>query len=368
MKKTKVNSLYIHIPFCQHLCDYCDFTKMFYLRPYVRKYIKELTKQIDNLGKAKFKTIYIGGGTPTSLSPDLLESLLSSLSAHKTNKTEFTIEVNLETMTHKKLMLMKKYGINRLSIGVQTFNDYLLKSINRYHNKRQIIYWINKFNKYEITNINIDLIYGLPNQTLEMFKKDIDIATSLNISHISSYSLTVSKGTVFFKKGVKEVSDEESRVYYDLLYKELKKKKFYRYEVSNFAKDKMYSRHNINYWNANEYVALGLGAHGYENGIRYQNTSNINEYLKGNYFISKEELSFVEQIEEFVMLNLRKEVGINKKKFKNRFNKDIYEVFTTSLKENVNNKLLKETKTHIKTAYLGMMLLDSVLIKMFLEL
>ena len=364
----EINSLYIHIPFCQHLCGYCDFTKMFYLRPYVSKYIKEVVKQINNLENKKFNTIYIGGGTPSSLSPSLLELLLSSLSKHKHRNTEFTIEVNPETMSQKKLMLMKKYGINRVSIGVQTFNDELLKIINRFHNKRQVVYWINKFNSYGINNINIDVLYGLPNQTLDIFKKDIDIATSLNVTHISSYSLTVSKGTAFFKNGIKEVSDEESRMYYDTLYKELKKKKFNRYEVSNFAKDKKYSKHNLNYWNANEYIGIGLGAHGYENGVRYQNTSNIKEYLKGNYYISKETLSQIEQIEEFVMLNLRKEAGINKNEFKKRFKEDIHEVFTTSIIENINNNLLKETKTHIKTSYQGMLLLDSVLLKMFLEL
>lgn len=366
--KRKINSLYIHIPFCQHLCGYCDFTKMFYLRPFVSKYIKELVKQIDNLGKVKFKTIYIGGGTPSSLSPYLLELLLSALSKHKLSSTEFTIEINPETMNKKKLMLMKEYGINRVSIGVQTFNDELLKIINRYHNKRQVIYWINKFNEVGINDINVDLIYGLPSQTFEIFKKDIEIVVSLNITHISSYSLTVSKGTLFFNNGVKEVSDEESRAYYDLLYKELKKKKFKRYEVSNFAKDKEYSRHNLNYWNANEYIGIGLGAHGYENGVRYQNTSNIKEYLKGNYYVYKEELSLTEQIEEFVMLNLRKEEGFSKSEFKKRFKKDIREVFKNSLDNTIANKLLKETKARIKATYLGMMLLDSVLVKMFMEL
>ena len=339
--KRKINSLYIHIPFCEHLCEYCDFTKMFYLRSYVRKYISVLCLQIDDLKDVKFKTIYIGGGTPSSLSPFLLEKLLKSLSSHLKNKTEFTIEVNPESLSKKKIDIMQKYGINRISMGVQSFN---------------------------LTNINIDLIYGLPNQTLAMFKKDIDIATSLKIKHISSYSLTVSKGTVFYNKGIKEVDEDKSREYYDLLYKELNKKGFHRYEVSNFARRGYESKHNINYWRDNNYIGLGLGAHGYEGNVRYQNTSNIKGYLKKKYIKNKETLSRNSMMEEFIMLNLRMSKGINKREFKKRFGVEIEEILKEKVNDLVNNKLLISNKYYLKTTYEGMMMLDHILLDLFLAL
>lgn len=341
---------------------------MFYLRTYVKDYVSVLVKQIEQLGRRKFKTIYIGGGTPTSLNNALLEKLLRALSLHLKKDNEFSVEVNVETLNNQKLELLKKYGVNRVSIGVQTFDNELLKSLNRYHNKRQVIYWINKFRKIGINNINIDLIYGLPHQTLECFQKDLEILSHLPISHVSSYSLTVSKGTVFYNRGIKEIDDDKSRAFYDLLYHTLKQNGFKRYEVSNFAKGNCYSRHNLCYWKGKEYVGLGLGAHGYENEERYQNTLNIHEYLKGHYIASKELLTKRELLEEYVMLNLRLEKGINKKSFFKLFKKPLDYYFPKTLKKYLNNKLLKDNKTSIKASYEGVMLLDKILIDMFLEL
>ena len=362
----RVNSLYIHIPFCTHLCEYCDFTKMFYLRPFVNKYIKFLVKEIDNLKNQKFKTIYIGGGTPSSLSVTNLTILLASLQKHLRNNYEFTIEVNVENLTKKKLEIFKQYGINRISIGVQTFNDQLLKSINRHHTARQIKYWIKQIKKMGFNNINIDLIYGLPNQTLELFKNDLKEAISLDINHISSYSLTVSKGTMFYNKGVKEVDEDTSRMYYDALYSYLTKHGFKRYEVSNFAKNKAYSKHNLTYWNDENYIGLGLGAHGYVNNVRYQNTANINDYLKGNTIQYKEELSNNNILEEFLMLNLRKYNGFLISDFNKNFG-DIksHKIYKT-IKELEQEKMLKVTNYRIYPTYEGMMLLDTIVLRLFM--
>ena len=329
MNKRKVSSLYIHIPFCTHLCDYCDFTKMFYLRKYVNPYLNLLIEQINDLGNKKFKTVYIGGGTPSTLSSKKLEKLLIAIYPHLAKKYEFTMEVNVESLSLDKLALMKQYGINRVSIGVQSFNNEILKFINRHHNKRQVKYWINKFHQIGIDNINIDLIYGLPNQTLEQFELDINEALNLNISHISSYSLTINKNTVFYNKGIKEVSDDLSREFYDLLYQKLLKAGFERYEVSNFAKNKKYSKHNLTYWNDDEYIGIGLGAHGYVDNVRYENTSNMNQYLKRKYVYQKDKLIKTEQIEDYLMLNLRKKWGFNKNDFVKRFTQSFDDIFKT---------------------------------------
>ena len=362
----RVNSLYIHIPFCTHLCEYCDFTKMFYLRPFVNKYIKFLVKEIDNLKNQKFKTIYIGGGTPSSLSAYNLELLLASLNKHLKKNTEFTIEVNVENLNLKKLHLFKEYGINRISIGVQTFNDQLLKSINRHHSARQVKYWIKQIKKMGFNNINIDLIYGLPNQTMELFKNDLKEAISLDINHISSYSLTISKGTMFYNRGVKEVDEDTSRMYYDALYSYLTKHGFKRYEVSNFAKNKAYSKHNLTYWNDENYIGLGLGAHGYVNNIRYQNTTNINDYLKGNTIQYKEELSNNNILEEFLMLNLRKYNGFLISNFNKHFGDIKSHKLYKIIKELEQEKMLKITNYRIYPTYEGMMLLDTILLRLFM--
>lgn len=364
----KASSLYIHIPFCKHLCGYCDFPKMFYLLEYVKPYVNCLIKQISDLKERKFNTIYVGGGTPSSLSSALLLALLKSLKPHLKRNAEFTIEVNVETLTKEKIKIMKMCGVNRVSIGIQSFNDEILSDLNRKHNTRQIKYWIHEFQKEGITNINGDLIYGLPHQSKKDLKHDLSEILKLNLTHISTYALTISKHTEFYNRHLQTISEDKSREYYDLIYKTLTRNGFERYEVSNFVNDKHYSKHNLNYWHANEYVAFGLGAHGYENNVRYQYTMNIKDYIESQKKVSEETLTTQDQIEEFLMLNLRLRSGFKIQEFNKRFgNIEDFEFYPLLLEYKKEN-LIVITKNSVRTTYEGMMILDYLLVHLFLKI
>ncbi len=364
----KASSLYIHIPFCKHLCGYCDFPKMFYLSKYVELYVNCLIKQINDLKERKFNTIYVGGGTPSSLSATLFFNLLKSLKSHLKRDAEFTVEANVETLTKEKIKIMKMCGVNRVSIGIQSFNDAILSDLNRKHKARQIKYWIHELQKEGLTNINGDLIYGLPHQSKEDLKNDLREILKLNLTHISTYALTVSKHTEFYNRHVQTISEDKSREFYDLIFETLTENGFERYEVSNFAYDKHYSKHNLNYWHANEYVAFGLGAHGYEDNIRYQYTMNIKDYIESQKKVSEEELTIQDKIEEYLMLNLRLKKGFKIQEFKKRFGNikdfEFYPLLLEYQKEN----LIKITKNSVHTTYEGMMILDYLLVHLFLKI
>ena len=214
----KINSLYIHIPFCESICDYCDFTKLQYFHNFAINYIKVLKQEIASKNiNYKLKTIFIGGGTPTSLEDDLFEDLLSYLSTFVDNQTEFSIEANPESLTISKLKLMKKYGVNRISIGVESTDDKILKSINRKHSFSDVKSAIKNARELGFDNINLDLILGLPNVTFNLLNKDIENILSLNPDHISCYGLTVHEHTVFYLNGIKPPKDDTLRKMYDLV-------------------------------------------------------------------------------------------------------------------------------------------------------
>lgn len=360
-KIKRINSLYIHIPFCTKICPYCDFVKVLDIPSFRIKYVDEIIKDISFLYSldAKFKTIYIGGGTPSILTYDELEKLLSALKPLLKTNYEFTIEANPESIDETKLKIMKKYGINRISIGIQSFNKSLLESINRDFN---IDYFklINLVKKY-ITNINVDLIYGLPNQSLEMIKEDLEFFIKLDINHISTYSLILEKNTVFSLKGVKEVDDETSRTYYDYILSYLRKHNFKRYEVSNFAKEGYESKHNLTYWKDKEYLALGVGASGYIGNIRYKNSSSLSKYLNGIRDYKSDVVTPKDELEYYFICNLRLEKGFTFKNFQNKFNFDFLKRYKDIIVSLKNKNLVDYNGTNFYCTDEGIMLLDEVL-------
>lgn len=361
-----INSLYIHIPFCNHICSYCDFCKFIYNEKLAREYINELIKEIRSYNLSKMSTIYIGGGTPSSLNEDLLEVLLKELNPFLKENTEFTIECNFESTNESKLKLFKKYGVNRLSFGVQSTNDEILKKLNRYHTKSDVVKTIKIAKDIGFNNINIDLIYGLPDTNKKMLEEDLNEFIKLDIEHISTYSLTVSPNTIFFNKGIQEVDDNESRELYDLIYNFLNEHGYYRYEVSNFSKIGYESKHNQTYWDNKEYVGVGLGASGYIKNIRYQNTKSLNEYLKGNYRFSDEEVSHIDNINYFLMLKLRKEKGFMLNELQEICSLDEYNKILDSFNKFVKNGLIILDNKCIKCSCEGLMLLDTILRDIFL--
>lgn len=339
MVSSQNKSVYIHIPFCDTICSYCDFCKFLKNDEWIDKYLDSLEKEI----KSKYKneilnTIYIGGGTPSCLNVNQLTKLFNIIKILNKNKEcEFTFECNIENITKNKLKLLYENGVNRLSIGIQSFNEKYLNFLNRKHTKEEIVDKINVCKEIGFKNINIDLIYGLPNQTLDELNSDIEEFLKLNITHISTYSLIIEPNTKLYIDNIKNIDDNLDYEMYKHICNKLKDNGYNHYEISNFSALGYESRHNLTYWNNDNYYGFGLGASGYIDNIRYDNTRNINKYLNGEYIKESYKLDLNETIENEFILGLRKIKGINKEIFKNKYNKDIKEM-------DIVNKLIKENK------------------------
>ena len=333
-----IKSAYIHIPFCNKICSYCDFAKFHYNEKWVKEYIESLNREIISLYKGDIlKTIYIGGGTPSSLSIDELKDLFNVLQVLKLDKKyEFTFECNMEDINEDLLSFLKDNKVNRLSIGLQSFNKDILLFLNR-NNKIDIKEKINMAKKY-FSNINIDLMYGVNNQTIKDLKTDLEEFNKLDIPHISIYVLILEEHTVLKTKSYKELPDDLQSEMYDLIKGYLKENNYIHYEISNFSKKGYQSNHNLTYWNNEKYYGFGLGSSGYINNTRYENTRNLKKYLNNEYVKEKHILTKKEDMENEMILGLRKIEGINKEIFKEKHNCQISDVFDT--------KKLKETKTH----------------------
>ncbi|MDY5645399.1 MAG: radical SAM family heme chaperone HemW [Candidatus Onthovivens sp.] len=362
--KRKINSLYIHIPFCNKICSYCSFSKMLYFPKIARKYICNLIVDLKKVKQNfnKFKTIYIGGGTPSSLSISLLENLLKYASTLLLKNGEFTFEANLDSLTEEKLKILKKYGVNRLSIGIETSSNKYLSLMNREYD-----FDINKkmelVKKY-FTNFNLDLIYGLPNETLLEVKKDLEFILNFKPKHISIYALEVNPNSKFYIDGIKEEKDEILRKQYDFVVNFLKKNGYNRYEVSNFALKGYKSRHNINYRKDNEYVAIGTSSSGFINNIRYVNSSSISDYIKGKRNKETEIITKTSDKTYYILTNLRLEEGFKLSDYKRKFNEDFYLKKKEVIDDLVKHNVLIMDKDRIRVAADYIYVLDSIVVKL----
>lgn len=334
-----IKAVYIHIPFCNSICNYCDFCKFIKNDEWIEKYLDALETEIKTKYKGEIlDTIYIGGGTPSCLSIEQLNKLFNIIKLFNMSKNiEITFECNIENITEEKLKLLYNNGVNRLSIGIQTFNEKYLKFLNRKHTEKNIVEKINLAKNIGFKNINIDLIYALPNQTLDELNNDIDKFLKLNITHISTYSLIIEPNTKVYIENIENIDDNLDYEMYKLIFNKLKDNGYNHYEISNFSKEGYESKHNLTYWNNDEYYGFGLGASGYIDNIRYDNTRSFNKYLNGEYIKESHKLNINETIENEFILGLRKIKGINKKEFKNKYNKDIKNI-------EIVNKLLSENK------------------------
>lgn len=334
-----MKSCYVHIPFCENICTYCDFCKMYYNETWVDKYLEVLEEEIKlNYKGEELSTIYIGGGTPTSLNERQLERLFNILDKlNKNNGLEYTIETNVESLTLEKIRLLKKYGINRVSIGIQSIVEKNIKYLGRHHDKKMVLNVIKCLKDNGIENINVDLIYALENQTLDDLKIDLDFILGLDVKHVSTYSLIIEENTKLGIQKVSSIDDELDYKMYEYICECLKQAGFKHYEISNFSKEGFESKHNLTYWNNEEYYGFGLGASGYVEGVRYDNTRGLNSYLGGHYRLNKEKITLNTKIENEFILGLRKLKGINKLDFSKKYNKNINDI-------NVVNGLIKDKK------------------------
>lgn len=324
-----MRSVYIHIPFCNSICSYCDFCKFIYIDEWANKYLDFLKNEIEKYYEGDtVKSIYIGGGTPSSLSESNLNKLIEIVSHIKLKKYgEFTFECNVNDINEKMLSILKEAGVNRLSIGVESFNKYNLKFLNRKHNKKEIFKNIELAKNMGFDNISVDLIYALPIENMFVLRNDISNILKLKPQHISTYSLIIEDHTVLKNKKVLPIDEALDFKMYKYICKKLKSKDYNHYEVSNFALNGYESEHNLTYWNNDEYYGFGLSSHGYVNSIRYENTKNFNKYLKHDYRLNELLVSIQEEMENELILGLRKLKGISISDFEKRFNKDIFEVF-----------------------------------------
>ena len=335
-----MKAIYIHIPFCSHICSYCDFYKMVAKDELKSKYIDYLIKELEMKKKYlnDIETIYIGGGTPSSLSLEKIEKLLQALNKNINIEkiTEFTFEVNPTDVNTIMANTLFKYGVNRISLGVQSLNKNKLKTLNRYHTPLIVKQAIKILNSAGIKNINADLIYGISPETFRIVRRDLRRVIRYGVTHISTYSLIIEEKTLIGKwikekKFIPMEEDKEAKIYQKIC-RYLRNRKFVHYEVSNFCKKGYQSKHNLVYWNNMNYLAIGAGASFYIDNIRYTNVMNLALYFEG---IDSEQLNYLEttkltddeRMAEEMILGLRKLEGVNKKAFSDKFGVNIYQKY-----------------------------------------
>ncbi len=340
-----IKSAYIHVPFCTSICSYCDFCKFYYDERIVSNYLISLEKEImENYQNEELETIYIGGGTPSSLSLEELKRLLTIAQRfHFSKNYEYTVECNIENITEEKMKLLSDYGVNRISIGIQTFQEKYLKFLNRKNTKKEVFEKIKMVKKY-ISNINVDLIYAIPGETIEELEDDLNCFLSLNIPHISTYSLIIEEHTLLYNQKIESISEELDLKMYEYIQERLSN--YHHYEISNFALSGLESKHNLTYWNNEEYYGFGLGASGYIHSMRYENTRSMNHYLSGNYILKSHVLTEKEKIENEFILGLRKINGISLTVLNKKYSKDFLK--SKTIQELLNKGLLIQQQDFLK--------------------
>lgn len=373
MIKNNEIGVYVHIPFCKKKCDYCDFISYCNKDNLIEDYVQAVKAEIQSQNiKPEITTIYIGGGTPSYIDSKYIIEILEKIKEKNvSSNAEITIEVNPGTVTKEKLEDYIKSGINRISIGLQTTNDELLKQIGRIHNFTQFLETYKLAKKVGFKNINVDLMLGLPNQRIKDLKESLEQIIKLKPKHISVYSLIVENGTPIankIEKGEMQLPDEElERNMYWFVKNTLELNGFIHYEISNFAKKGYESKHNLNCWNQKEYIGIGASAHSYRDITRYSNTENIEEYIEnvnnGNFNRNKiihEVQKEDDAKKEFMLLGLRKIKGVDINLFKNKFGDNPIYLFRNELKKLTDERLLIIDDNNIRLTNKGLDLANLV--------
>lgn len=367
--------IYIHIPFCARKCNYCDFYSLASGEDEKKSYIEALKREIKEVSKKvnadyQVYTIYFGGGTPSIIKADYIKEVLDVIRSHfKLYKDDFypeiTIECNPKTVDMDKLSIYKEAGINRISLGLQSTDNDELKLLGRIHTYEDFLESYEMVRKSGFKNVNIDLMSAIPNQKIETYEKSLNEIIRLNPEHISSYSLIIEEGTPFFKKYSENAplfselpSEDEDREMYALTSEKFSKAGYERYEISNYAKEGFYSRHNTSYWDRVPYLGFGAGASSFFENERYKNMANLKEYIEkaGIEDIREEiiKLNLNDAMSEFMFLGLRKVVGVSKSEFKSNFTFCVEEIFGENIKKYINNKLLIDNGEFLRLSDRGL--------------
>lgn len=372
----KEMGLYIHIPFCKSKCFYCDFNsysdKEYMQDEYISCVIKEIELRYSILEDYTIKSIFIGGGTPTYLNLNAMEKLLSYLRQFTCDNIEYTCEANPGTLTYEKLCMLKNYGVNRLSIGLQSWDNAILKSLGRIHSNQDFLDNFKLARALGFHNINVDLMFSIHGQTVENFKNTLDNVIALSPEHISCYGLILEQGTPFweqYKCGLlEEVNEDVDREMYYAATEKLEKNGYNRYEISNYAREGYECIHNIIYWRTRPYLGVGAGAHSFIGSARFSNDLNPDVYIKkllnSNLpVVNKEVLSRDDMISEFMFMGLRMTEGIQLDDFKYRFQNGLFELFDTEINRLIRNDLLKLKDGRLMLTELGIDLSNQVFVE-----
>lgn len=371
--------LYIHIPFCRQKCFYCDFPSFAGREKKIDTYLQILEQEFallrqrlyqkDNVRdtESKFapRTIYIGGGTPTALNAHQLAKLLEIVLKYVVvaEAEEFTVEMNPGTVDREKLLLLQQAGVNRLSVGVQSFDDNCLQKIGRIHTAQEAVNTIELAHNLGFGNISLDLIYGLPQQDREILTQSVERALTLPVQHISIYGLQLEEGTAFQRMAdmgkLQLPTNELVETMHDYIVEKLPEAGYQRYEISNYALPGYESKHNLSYWQDVDYLGLGSGAHSYWQGTRYENPSSIDDYISvleaGRLPATLEEqVDRQAHMEEYCFLGLRTAAGIDKNLFQQKFGVDLFTVYGRTIEKLVAQDLLQHTARGIALTPLGM--------------
>lgn len=371
--------LYIHIPFCRQKCFYCDFPSFAGREKKIDRYLQALEQEFallrqrlypkDNVRDTERKfaprTIYIGGGTPTALNAHQLAKLLEIVQKYVmvAEAEEFTVEMNPGTVDREKLLLLQQAGVNRLSVGVQSFDDHCLQKIGRIHTAQEAVDTIELAHNLGFDNISLDLIYGLPQQNREILTKSVERALTLPVQHISIYGLQLEEGTAFHRMEalgkLQLPADELVEAMHDYIVEKLPEAGYQRYEISNYALPGYESKHNLSYWQDVDYLGLGSGAHSYWQGTRYENPRGIDDYISAMEAgrlpaTVEEQVDRQAHMEEFCFLGLRTAAGIDKNLFQQKFAVDLFTVYGKTIEKLVDQDLLQHTAKGIALTPLGM--------------
>lgn len=329
--------IYIHIPFCKTRCIYCDFystTRMEIKDRYIKALCKELSMRTDYLKNEQIDTIYLGGGTPSQLAESDFRLLFNTLNTHYdlTNCHEITLEANPDDLTEAYTAMLKQLPFNRISMGIQTFNDDMLKRLHRRHNAQQAINAVNNCRKAGFQNISIDLIYGLPGETPERWEKDLQQAIRLKVEHISAYHLIYEEGTPIYNMlhegKIKEVNEDNSLAFFSALIDQLNEAGYKHYEISNFCLPGYHSRHNSSYWHGIPYLGCGPSAHSFNRTSREWNVSSLDDYIRGiennGRIYELEELDLNTRYNERILTAMRTSDGLDLDAVQNEFGDSLY--------------------------------------------